>query len=190
MKDFGAFRAVVREILLENLDDAQILSQYAHRGQQRRTGEPYSFHPQRVADIVKGFYPDDEAAYYAALFHDIIEDAIPTGNIEDEAELYTFITDIIEDDTLVDEIIGVVGTLTKPSGGDYDAYIDIVLTDPTALRVKIADMIHNLSDFPSERQRQKYSDVFKRLATTGGKPQSISPIQWKAFEDAIKNAEK
>ena len=53
MHDFKIFRTYIRKVLIENLDDGQILSQYAHRGQKRRTGEPYFFHPQGVANIVK-----------------------------------------------------------------------------------------------------------------------------------------
>jgi len=191
VKKIKIFRQIIREILLENLDDAQVLSQYAHRGQKRRSGEPYSFHPQRVADIIKTFYPGDEVAYYAALFHDIIEDAIPLGNIEDEEELYTFIADIVEDDAAVSEIINVVKILTKPRGGDYGAYIDMTLQHPTALKVKISDMIQNLSDFPSDNQRKKYADAFLRIVDkVGGKPSAISGDHWNTFEGLIKNGKE
>ena len=191
MKKIKIFRQVIREILLENLDDAQVLSQYAHRGQKRRSGEPYSFHPQRVADIIKTFYPGDDVAYYAALFHDIIEDAIPSGNIEDEEELYTFITDFIEDDAQVDEIINVVKILTKPAGGDYGTYMNAVLQHPTALKVKISDMIQNLSDYPSVNQKKKYANAFQHIShETGGKPAVISLEHWNTFEEFVNNGDE
>jgi len=188
MKDFGTFRALVREILLEFLDDAQILSQYAHRGQKRRTGEPYFFHPQEVANLIKKYYPNDQAAYYAALLHDAIEDGIPQGNIEDEDEFFAFLSDTVNDDVLVNDVFNAITKLTKPDGADYIAYIDSILGDRIALRVKIADMIHNLSDFPSPRQRKKYLNVFDQLSA-GGKPSAISPAHWKAFEEMVKNAD-
>jgi len=188
MHDFKIFRTYIRKVLIENLDDGQILSQYAHRGQKRRTGEPYFFHPQGVANIVKKYYPSDQAAYYAALLHDAIEDGIPLGNIEDQDELYTYLLDIIPDDDLVDDVFNSISALTKQEGGDYYAYISSLLSEPTALRVKISDMMHNLSDFPSPKQLKKYSKTLDILGPSGQSPAHITNDHWEAFKDQIKNA--
>lgn len=185
MKKFRIFRTYVRTLLIENLDDGQILSQYAHRGQKRRTGEPYFFHPQGVADIIRKYYPNDSAAYYTALLHDAIEDGIPLGNIQDVDELYDYLTDIIEDDELVSEIFNSIAALTKPAGGDYFSYIESLSGEPTAFKVKIADMMHNLSDNPSEKQIKKYSKAFSVLGTENMAPPHISSDHWQAFKDHV-----
>jgi len=189
MESLKQFRILVREILLEALDDAQILSQYAHRGQTRRTGEPYFFHPQEVANIVKKFYPANLTAYYTALLHDAIEDGIPLGNITDEEELYAFLVDAVNDDQSVQEIFDSIRTLTKSQDSDYNTYIGKIVADPTALKVKVADMMHNLNDAPSERQKKKYTAAFEMLKNmSGGVPAGISSLHWQALEDIVKNA--
>ena len=188
VKKFRIFRQFIRKVLLESLDDAQILSQYAHRGQKRRTGKPYSLHPQEVADIIKSFYPNDNAAYYAALFHDTIEDAIPLGNIEDEEELYAFIYDVVDDASIVDDVFNAVRLLTKSPNSDYLSYMNTEIDEPTALRVKIADMIQNLSDFPSDKQKRKYTDAFHYINNkTNGKPSVISGPHWNAFKELVES---
>ena len=189
MEKFETFRKLVREMILENLDDAQILSQYAHRGQKRRTGEPYFFHPQGVADIIKQYYPNDQAAYYTALFHDAIEDGIPLGNIEDEEEFIAFLTSITDDDKLVNNVFDAVGMMTKHEDASYESYIGSLRNDSTVLRVKIADMMHNLSDAPSPKQKEKYQRAYKQLSTSGI-PDGISAAQWRAFGDIVNDTGK
>jgi guanosine-3',5'-bis(diphosphate) 3'-pyrophosphohydrolase len=186
MKKLEMFRVLIREIILENLDDAQILSQYAHRGQKRRSGEPYFFHPQGVADIVKKYYPNDQAAYYTALLHDAIEDGIPLGNFEDEEEFAAFLSSITDDDKLIDDVFNAVGMMTKHKNASYESYIGGLLGNDTVLKVKISDMMHNLSDAPSPHQMKKYSNAYQQLLGTGI-PKAISQAHWAAFEDIIKN---
>ena len=189
MEKLQQFRKLIREILLETLDDTQILSQYAHRGQVRRSGEPYFFHPQEVANIVKQFYPSNEVAYHAALLHDAIEDGIPLGNISDEEEFYAFISDTNLNGGNVEEVFNTVRALTKSPETEYAVYIENLLNEPTALKVKIADMMQNLTDGPSVKQVKKYSNAFHELSRlAGGKPPGISTRHWKAFEDVVKNA--
>ena len=51
-------RKYIKEILKENGDDlnpVQAAAQYAHRGQTRRTGEPYFSHPDAVAKSIQKF---------------------------------------------------------------------------------------------------------------------------------------
>src|SRR5215831_17125706 len=49
----------------ELLRKAYVFSAYEHKGQVRRSGEPYLVHPLEVADVV---------AITAGLLHDIVED--------------------------------------------------------------------------------------------------------------------
>ena len=45
-----------------------------------------------------------------------------------------------------------VELLTKSDGLAYELYLERIRSDPVAKRVKIADMLANLSDTPSEHQ--------------------------------------
>lgn len=168
----------------QDIDSVNILSQYAHKDQKRRTGEPYFLHPQEVSLIVKKYYPSNQVAYYSALLHDAMEDSIDSGNFKDEDELMAFIMDSVDDENAGSRIIEVISILTKTKNMPYDSYISNVVSDPDALIVKLADMLHNLSDNPSDRQMVKYGKAVQSISDQfQGKPSFISSGHW---DDLIK----
>jgi hypothetical protein len=63
-----------------------------------------------------------------------------------------------------------VEALTRRPSEDYLAFIERVCADPGAVRVKIADALHNLDparDFgPSAEQRARYHKALLRLFRT------------------------
>ena len=70
---------------LELLKRAYVFSAYEHKGQVRRSGEPYLVHPLEVADILADLRLD-AVAISAGLLHDIVEDTPNT--IEKIRELF------------------------------------------------------------------------------------------------------
>ena len=189
-------REFVRVVLKEEnekLDSAQILSQWAHQGQKRRSGEPYFLHPQEVADIVRRYYSDTET-YYTAMLHDALEDGIPLGNIEDEAVFFDVLTNELPSESIgsIDTIYNSVVDLTKPDGADYFSYIDNLTKNPIAFRVKLADMMQNIGDNPSKRQLEKYVKAKNLLVDkfNDNPPPGISKAHWKSFKGTISNASK
>src|SRR5690606_1374672 len=58
---------------LSRLQLAFEFSQKAHKGQMRKSGEPYISHPIAVADILAGIGMD-ATTIIAALLHDVVED--------------------------------------------------------------------------------------------------------------------
>src|SRR6185503_9052310 len=67
----------IREIIKKYPDgliaQAYKVSQKAHAGQKRKTGEPFFIHPLAVAEILASWNMDEETIA-AGLLHDIIED--------------------------------------------------------------------------------------------------------------------
>ena len=119
----------------------------AHAGQFRKDGiTPYFLHPYRVSRRLDG----DEEAQVVALLHDAIEDTVETE-------------DSLRDKGIPDHLINSIKTLTKGEGQDYYDYLERVKEDPIAKKVKMADMLDNLSDTPSEKQIIKYSKGFLKL---------------------------
>ncbi|MBV5335051.1 MAG: HD domain-containing protein, partial [Sulfuricurvum sp.] len=59
------------------LEQAFLLASTAHKGQCRKSGEPYIVHPILVASIVAEL-TGDEAMVIAALLHDVVEDTVIT----------------------------------------------------------------------------------------------------------------
>ena len=191
-----SIREFIRFVLKEekqHLDSAQILSQWAHQGQKRRSGEPYFLHPQEVANIVKRYYSDIET-YYTAMLHDALEDGIPLGNIKNEEAFFDVLLGEIPNATIenVDTIYNAIVDLTKTVNDDYFSYVVNLTNNPIAFRVKLADMMQNTGDNPSDRQLRKYVKA-KNLLVDQFKnkpPPGISPVHWQEFKRAIESAEE
>jgi (p)ppGpp synthase/HD superfamily hydrolase len=106
---------------------ARAISQAAHDGQIDKAGAPYFAHPERVAASLA-----DPAARCNAYLHDVVEDC-PGWTLARLA-----------DEGMPPAVIAAVDALTKRDGEDGEAYLARVLADPLAVRVKIADLRHNM----------------------------------------------
>lgn len=114
----------------------------AHNGQYRRDGKtPYFEHVLKVAKRVEHLGDDYICTAY---LHDVIEDTSITK-------------DYLLEQGIPAKIVDAVVTLTKTDHIDYDDYIQNVRTNEIARAVKIADMLSNLADNPTNNQIKKYS---------------------------------
>jgi len=172
-----------------NVDAVRAAAHHAHKGQTRKaTGDPYIVHPERVAEIVDQYYPNNDVAYAAALLHDTLEDAIEAGNVLDEEEMLAMIQDSIDSEAEANEVIQIVRLLTRPSSKDYSSYVYDLAGNNVAMIIKLADMLDNLEDYPSQRQKEKYAGAFELISNIyNGKPGFIHPGHWKTLEDIIQN---
>ena len=69
---------------LKRLKKAYEFAEYAHRHQQRYTGEEYIIHPLKVASILSSWHLD-QTIMEAALLHDTVEDThVTLDEIEKE----------------------------------------------------------------------------------------------------------
>ena len=129
------------------LDKAKLLASDAHAGQQRKDGSPYTVHLELVASKM-----DSEDAKVIAWLHDVLED-----------------TDIEVIDLFSKGISGnnieVIQVLTKRREQRFEDYIDSVSKNDMARKVKIADLIANISDNPSNKQIVKFSKALIRLCS-------------------------
>jgi (p)ppGpp synthase/HD superfamily hydrolase len=114
----------------------------AHSGQHRRDGwTPYINHPAAVAEKLAG---ESDVVIATAWLHDVLEDTKETPDTLRAAGLSEVVVQSVE-------------VLTKKDGVGYDDYLSGVRQNWIARKVKIADMLHNLSDAPTERQIIKYA---------------------------------
>jgi GTP pyrophosphokinase len=127
-----------REITL--LQKAYVFAARAHKGQVRRSGEPYMSHPLEVASMLADMQMD-AVTLTASLLHDVLEDTDVTAlDIEQEfgkdpAHLVEGVTKI----SLVQE--------SSPESRHAETIRKIILAMTDDLRVifiKLADRIHNL----------------------------------------------
>lgn len=123
------------------VEKAREIATIAHEGQFRRDGTtPYINHPEAVVQRVGS----DERLVAAAWLHDVLEDTTETR----ESLLKKGIPD---------DVVRAVERLTKSTDLSYDQYLAEILKDAIATRVKIADMLANLADRPTEKQIRKYA---------------------------------
>ena len=133
---------------------AMKLAYKAHHGQFDYNGIPYIFHPIHLAEQM-----DDEISCCAALLHDVVED-----------------TDITMEELSREfppEVIDVVKLLTHDDATPYYDYIRAIKENPTARKIKLADIAHNSdqsrcvgSDLPKEKLafwKEKYAKATKIL---------------------------
>lgn len=132
-------------VVSESLALAMSIAQRAHKGQKRRCGRPYISHPKAVADLVEG-----ESLKCVAWLHDALED----HGVDRE---------FLEKSGLKLEIINAVCALTRSDTIGYSEYIDGVCSDALARDVKIADIMHNLSDRPKPEKIDVYISALKTL---------------------------
>jgi len=174
----------------EDFEDVYSTARMAHMGQTRRTGAAYFTHPSEVRNIVRKYYPSDYAAQMVALLHDSLEDA-PGSTVDSIEEMESFIRGSIGAPEAGQEVIDAVRSLTHKKGADYGEYVISLLGNSLALRVKLADMLHNLSSSPSPRQQKKYEDALSRASdTAGGVPSNIDPQHWDDLTSLTESKEK
>ena len=124
------------------------LSFEAHKGQTRKSGEPYIVHPILVAAITAKI-SNDEMMVQAALLHDVVEDTDTT--IEDlEREFGYDVAHMVEGLT---KIVEIRDEELIPSGSD-ERLINSALTfrkmliasikDVRVLVIKLCDRLHNM----------------------------------------------
>jgi GTP diphosphokinase / guanosine-3',5'-bis(diphosphate) 3'-diphosphatase len=152
------------------LRKAYVFAGQAHKGQVRRSGEPYLSHPLEVADFLADMRLD-KTTLVAALLHDVLEDTDTTA-----AGLR---------ESFGREVAGLVEGVTKitrvqeasPDVRRAETIRKIILAMTDDIRVifiKLADRIHNLKTLgflDEERQRQiarETLDIYAPIANRLG----------------------
>ena len=98
----------------------------SHRDQIDKGGNPYILHPLRVMLSM-----NNKSDRICALLHDVIEDSAMTF---DDLRNYGF----------TEELLQTIDCLTKRVGESYESFLERVLTDKRAIRIKIADIEDNM----------------------------------------------
>ena len=124
----------------------------AHKGQTDKSGEPYIGHLLRVMQMGK---TSDEKI--CGLLHDLAEDT--DWKFED-----------LKNEGFSDTIINALKCLTKTGNESYDQFIDRVLSNTLAMRVKLNDLTDNmdvkrLESLKEEDSKRlnKYLRAYRRL---------------------------
>ena len=162
----AAFRARHPKAPTTRIARAYLTSAEAHRGQYRRSGEPYIQHPLAVARIVADLGLDD-VTVAAALLHDAVED---TGiTLDDlEADFGSDITAIVDGVTKLDRIK--FDTKEAQQAASMRKMLVAMAKDLRVLIIKLSDRLHNMRtiaampEFKQERTARETLDIYAPLA--------------------------
>jgi len=99
----------------------------AYAGQTDKAGKPYILHPLRLMAKM-----ETEEEMCVALLHDVIEDS-------------DFTAENLINNGIPANVVNAVQYLTKNTGENYDAFIDRVLENKLAAKIKLADIEDNIN---------------------------------------------
>jgi hypothetical protein len=147
---------------MATLERAIEIAVLAHNGTSDKAGAPYILHPLRLM-----FAVEDADDRILAVLHDVVEDSKPPhrwGMEELKAEGFS------------DSVLEALACVTARPDEPYEVFIDRILPNPIARRVKIADIVDNMNLVRLGREitdndvvrLRKYQRAFAKLTTGFG----------------------
>lgn len=121
------------------------LARVFHKGQLRKTGEPFAAHVIRVTHLLHINGVRVERILTAALLHDAIEDCPHLVSAKSLRDTHGFHP----------RVVSTVELLTKTKKQSYEVYCARVAISPEACLIKLADRLDNLKTIPAEYSLEK-----------------------------------
>ncbi|MCC7115817.1 MAG: bifunctional (p)ppGpp synthetase/guanosine-3',5'-bis(diphosphate) 3'-pyrophosphohydrolase [Burkholderiales bacterium] len=153
--------------LVENAFD---FSESAHRGQFRKSGEPYITHPLAVASILSQWRLDAQGLA-AALLHDVMEDTSVTKT-EIESRFGRPVADLVDGVSKLDQIA--FDTREEAQAESFRKMLLAMARDVRVILIKLADRLHNMRTLdamaPTHRKRiaRETLDIYAPIANRLG----------------------
>jgi guanosine-3',5'-bis(diphosphate) 3'-pyrophosphohydrolase len=176
-------------------------SESAHRGQFRKSGEPYITHPLAVASILSEWRLDAEGLA-AALLHDVMEDTSVTRT-ELESKFGKPVAAMVDGLSKLDQIE--FATREDAQAESFRKMLLAMASDVRVILIKLADRLHNMRTLdamaPGHRKRiaRETTDIYAPIANRLGlnalflELQDLSfkhlyPLRYRILAHAIKTA--
>ncbi|MFQ5929577.1 MAG: RelA/SpoT family protein [Acidobacteriota bacterium] len=151
---------------LELLRKAYVFSAREHKGQVRRSGEPYLFHPLAVASILAEMKLD-VACVSVGLLHDIVEDTLTS--LDTIREYFgADIARMVDGVTKISQIQ--FSSRQEKQAENFRKLLLAMVDDIRVILVKLADRLHNmrtLQYLPPEKRKiiaQETLDIYAPIA--------------------------
>ncbi|PIE45532.1 MAG: guanosine-3',5'-bis(diphosphate) 3'-pyrophosphohydrolase [Gammaproteobacteria bacterium] len=188
----------------QQLIDCCFFSACAHRGQTRKSGEPYVCHPIKVAEILAREVQFDLPVLFAGILHDVIEDTeiskaeVVTAFDQEVADLVDGVSKLEKDKNLSPKEL---------QARTFQKLVHAMEADPRVVMIKFADRMHNMQTLgalkPDKRRRiaEETLDVYVPIASRLGmfifKTQleelvfkQIHPWRYKTIKRLLRNNQK
>jgi GTP pyrophosphokinase len=165
------------------LKKAYIFAARAHKGQTRRSGEPYLSHPLEVANMLADMKLDN-VTLVAALLHDVLEDTEVTA-AEIRENFGAEVADLVDGVTKISRV-----QEASPEARQGETIRKIILAmigDLRVIFIKLADRIHNLQTLkflPEDKQKhiaKETLDIYAPIANRLGMGRIKAELEDLAF---------
>ena len=180
------------------IDKAYRVADEAHRGQKRKSGEPYVIHPLCVAIILADLELDKETII-SGLLHDVVEDTIMTTE-ELEQEFGSEVALIVDGVTKLGRLSYSKDKVEEQAENLRKMFLAMA-KDIRVILVKLADRLHNMRTakyWSPEKQKEKaretmdiYAPIAQRLGISKIKVElddlSLKCLEPEAYYDLVKN---
>ncbi|GLS05255.1 guanosine-3',5'-bis(diphosphate) 3'-pyrophosphohydrolase [Chitiniphilus shinanonensis] len=130
-------------------------SEAAHRGQMRRTGDPYISHPLAVASILTAWHLDAQALA-AALLHDVMEDT-GVSKLELTEKFGRHVAELVDGMSKIDKLE--FQSKEEAQAENFRKMLLAMARDLRVILIKLADRLHNMRTMEAMRE-----DKQKRIA--------------------------
>ncbi len=159
-------------------------SEWAHREQQRKSGDPYFIHPASVAEIIADLRLDT-ASVCAGLLHDVVEDT-PSTLVDITRDFGAEIAEIVDGVTK----LGKINFISKEDrqAESFRKMVVAMAKDLRVLLVKLCDRLDNMRTLDhmkpesQERIAQETLEIYAPLANRLGIQSIKSELEDLAFK--------
>lgn len=165
------------------IERAHAVAAEAHRGQRRKTGEPYIHHPVAVAGIVADLGLDD-ATIAAALLHDAVEDT-DLGLVDCDATFGAEVAAMVDGVTKLDRLA--FDSKEAQQAASMRKMIVAIAKDLRVIIIKLADRLHNMRTLAALRADKQHRiavetrDIYAPLAHRLGMQEIKTQLEDLAF---------
>lgn len=130
---------------------AYFYAEQAHKGQKRRSGEPYVSHPLAVANILAGMHMDHQSLV-AAMLHDVIEDTtISRAALEEQ--FGEAVADLVDGVSKLTQFE--FETQAQKQAENFQKMALAMAKDIRVILVKLADRLHNMRTLGALKPEKK-----------------------------------
>ena len=155
---------------IAQVEEAFRFGKAAHKGQYRKSGEPYISHPVAVTTILAEWHLDPQALI-AALLHDVVEDTLTTKE-ELGAKFGKSVAELVDGVSKLDKIE--FKTQEHAQAENFRKMLLAMARDVRVILIKIADRLHNmrtLGSMPPEKRKriaQETLEIYAPIANRLG----------------------
>ncbi|HZG78683.1 MAG TPA: RelA/SpoT family protein, partial [Paenibacillus sp.] len=174
----------IKEADLSRIREAYEYAENAHRGQTRKSGEPYILHPLAVADILVSMQMD-ATTIIVGLLHDVVEDTnVTTQDLE--ARFGKTCAELVDGLTKLEKIR--FKSKEEQQNENYRKMFVAMAQDIRVILIKLADRLHNMRTLKhqSEEAQRRISEETLEIFCPIAHRLGMAAIRWEMEDISLR----